>query len=118
MFSPCHPVEKDETNDNKMETYLHYVIHTSNPLGKQKSLSVHEIQATDRSKYCYLLTGDTYTGDVTSPQTYASTECRTQVLSLVTSTTALQSAFHIYLNPKITSRYCVENLTTSRNSLK
>ena len=67
VFSPCHPVEKDETNDSKMETCLHYVIHTSNPLQKQKSLSVHEIQATDRSKYCYLLTGDMYTSHLHKP---------------------------------------------------
>jgi hypothetical protein len=55
MTSPCHPVEKDETNGNKVETKLHYITYTSNPLGKQHSLSLHEIKATDRSKYCYLL---------------------------------------------------------------
>ena len=34
---PCHPMKKDETNDDKIETYLHCVIHTSNPLREQNS---------------------------------------------------------------------------------
>ena len=37
LVSPCHPIEKDETNDDKIETYLHCVIHTSNPLREQNS---------------------------------------------------------------------------------
>ena len=60
MTFPCHPVEKDETNCNKAKTYLPCKVHTSNPLGEQNSSSVHETQAIDKCKYCYLLTGDTY----------------------------------------------------------
>ena len=32
LVFPCHPVEKGKRNDNKIKTYLHCVIHTSNPL--------------------------------------------------------------------------------------
>ena len=63
---PCHPVEKDETNCNQAKTQLPCNVHTSNPLGEQNSSSVHEIQAIEKSKYCYLLTGDMYTKDFTS----------------------------------------------------
>ena len=66
MTFPCHPVEKDETNGTQAKTQLHCNVHTSNPLGEQNSLSVHEIESTDRSEYCYLLTGDMYTKDFTS----------------------------------------------------
>ena len=41
-------------------------MHTSDPLGEQNSSSVHEIQAIEKSKYCYLLTGDMYTKGFTS----------------------------------------------------
>ena len=37
LVSPCHPIEKDETNDDKIETYLHCVIDTSTPLPEQNS---------------------------------------------------------------------------------
>ena len=70
MTSPCHPVEKDVTNGNKVETKLHCITYTSNPLGKQHSLSIHEIKATDGSKYCYLLTGDTISSTSQLPQTF------------------------------------------------
>ena len=63
---PCHPVEKDETNCNQAKTQLPCNVHTSNPLGEQNSSSVHEIQAIEKSKYCYLLTGDMYTKGFTS----------------------------------------------------
>ena len=70
LVFPRHPVEEDETHGNKVKTYLHclyILIHISDPLGEQSSLSVHETESTDRSKYCYLLTGDMYTKDFTSP---------------------------------------------------
>ena len=63
---PCHPVEKDETNCNQGKTQLPCNVHTSDPLGEQNSSSVHEIQAIEKSKYCYLLTADMYTKDFTS----------------------------------------------------
>ena len=66
LVFPRHPVEKDEIHGNKVKTYLHRVIHISDPLGEQNCLSIYEIQATDRSKYCYLLTGDVYTKEFTS----------------------------------------------------
>lgn len=61
MTFPCHPVEKDETNCNKAKTYLPCKVHTTNPLGEQNSSSVHETQAIDKCKYCYLLTGEIHT---------------------------------------------------------
>ena len=70
MTFPCHPMEKDETNGTQAKTWLHCNIHTSDPLGEQSSLSVHETESTDRSKYCYLLTGDMYTKDFTSPPAF------------------------------------------------
>ena len=70
MTFPCHPVEKDETNCNKAKTYLPCKVHTSNPLGEQNSSSIHEIQAIDKSKYCYVPTGDMYTKDFTSPPAF------------------------------------------------
>ena len=65
---PGHPVEEDETNGDKAKTQLHCHVHTSDPLGEQNRSSIHEIQAIDKSKYCYLLTGDMYTRDFTSPR--------------------------------------------------
>ena len=68
MTFPCHPMEKDETNGTQAKTWLHCNIHTSDPLGEQNCLSIYEIQATDRSEYCHLLTGGMYTKAFTSPQ--------------------------------------------------
>ena len=45
LVFPRHPVEKDETHGKKVKTYLHCVIHISDPLGEQNCLSIHEIQA-------------------------------------------------------------------------
>ena len=70
LVFPRHPVEKDEIRGNKVKTYLHCVIHISDPLGEQNCLSIYEIQATDRSKYCYLLTGDTISSTSQLPQTF------------------------------------------------
>ena len=70
LVFPRHPVEKDEIRGNKVKTYLHCVIHISDPLGEQNSSSIHEIQAIDKSKYCYLPTGDMYTKDFTSPPAF------------------------------------------------
>ena len=71
LVFPRHPVEEDETHGNKVKTYLHclyILIHISDPLGEQNCLSIYEIQATDRSEYCHLLTGGMYTKAFTSPQ--------------------------------------------------
>ena len=61
LVSPFHPVEKDETYGKKVETYLHCVIGTSNPLREQNSLSIQAAAAAKSLQpcptLCYLIDG-------------------------------------------------------------
>ena len=78
-------------------------MHTSNPLGEQNSLSVHEIESTDRSEYCYLLTGDMYSKDFASTSSLGHRMPNTNGESCVLHNTTAE---------------CIPHLLNSKNNFK
>lgn len=95
------------------------IIYILNPFGEQSSLSVHETESTDRSKYCYLLTETCIprTSHLPKPSLGHRMPNTNGESRVVHNTTA--ECIHYLLNSKIISRYDKElvepiNLKNSR----